>query len=67
MTKKITKDMSIKEIIEEHPDTFEVFQKHGLSCIGCPFAMMENLEQGAKSHGIDIKKLVEDLNKAIEE
>lgn len=62
---KITKDMSIREIVEKYPETIEVFAKHGLHCIGCVIAQFENLEQGAMAHGININSLVEDLNKAI--
>jgi hybrid cluster-associated redox disulfide protein len=62
----ITKDMPILEIIQTYPDTFEVFQKYGFHCIGCPSAQFENLEQGANMHGIDIENFVKDLNKAIE-
>jgi hybrid cluster-associated redox disulfide protein len=64
---KITKDTTILEVVKKHPETVEVFQKHGLSCVGCPFAMMETLEQGAKSHGIDLEKLLKDLNDAVKE
>ncbi|MCK5594525.1 MAG: DUF1858 domain-containing protein, partial [Candidatus Aenigmarchaeota archaeon] len=42
-----------------------VFQDHGLHCIGCFAASFETLEQGAAAHGMDIKKLVEDLNAAV--
>ncbi|UCG95504.1 MAG: DUF1858 domain-containing protein [archaeon] len=62
----ISKDTTILEVVKEHPETVEVFQKHGLSCVGCPFAMMETLEQGAKSHGIDLEKLLKDLNNSVE-
>ena len=63
---KIKKDMPIGDVVTKHPETIEVFLKHGLHCIGCHVAAFESLEQGAKAHGIDIKKLLEDLNKAIE-
>ena len=62
---KITKDMGLLEIVQEHPETIEVFQKYGLGCIGCAAARFENLEAGAKVHGIDVDKMVEDLNSAI--
>lgn len=63
--KKITKNMSIREVIQKYPETFEIFTKHGLHCIGCAMSHFENIEQGASAHGIDIKKLVYDLNKKI--
>ena len=59
---KITKDMGLLEIVQSHPETIEVFQRYGLGCIGCAAARFENLEAGAKVHGIDVDKMVEDLN-----
>lgn len=64
---KITKDMGLLEIVQNYPETLEVFQKYGLGCIGCAAARFENLEAGAKVHGIDPDKMVEDLNAAIVE
>ena len=61
----IKKDMPIGDVVTKHPETIEVFLKHGLHCIGCHVAAYESLEEGAKAHGIDAKKLLEDLNKAI--
>lgn len=61
----ITKDMGIMEIVEKYPATFEVFVAYGMHCLGCMASRFENLEQGALAHGIDVDKMVEDLNKAI--
>ena len=63
---KITAKMPIGEVVSKYPEIVEVFLKHGLHCVGCAVAAFENIEQGAKVHGIDAKKLVADLNKAIE-
>ncbi len=60
----ITKDMTIGEVVENHPETVEVFNKHGMGCLGCPATAFENIEQGAIMHGIDVEELVGDLNKA---
>jgi len=62
---KITKEMKIEEILEKYPETLSVFVKHGFHCVGCAAASFENLEEGATAHGIDIDKLIEELNKAI--
>lgn len=61
---KITKEMTIAEVVETYPETVEVFMRYGLGCLGCAIARMENIEQGAAVHGIDIDTLVADLNKA---
>lgn len=63
--KKITKEMSIVDIVRTYPETVEVFARHGLGCIGCAAAKYENLEAGARVHGIDPDKLAEEINAAI--
>lgn len=64
--KKITKDMSIGDVVKNYPKTIPIFMKHGLHCIGCHVAEWESIEQGAIGHGIDIKNLIEDLNNEID-
>ncbi len=58
----ITKDMTIQEVVQNHPEAVRVFLEHGLHCIGCSVARFENIEQGALAHGIDLDKLLRDLN-----
>ena len=62
---KILKEMGIGEVVAQYPETVEVFKKHGMGCFGCAAARFENIEQGAKAHGIDVNALITDLNKAI--
>ncbi len=59
---KFTKEMSIMEALQAHPQAKDVFMRHGLGCIGCMGAMMESIEAGARMHGIDVDALVADLN-----
>lgn len=65
--KKITKNMSIIEVVENYPQAIEVFIRHGLGCIGCAAARYENIEAGARVHGIDPDKLVNEINEVINE
>lgn len=60
----ITKDMSIIEVVQKHPETVEVFMNAGMGCLGCAAAHFENIEQGAMAHGIDIDQLIAGLNDA---
>jgi len=62
---KITKDMSIIDIVENYPEALSVFAKYGLGCIGCAAARFENLEAGAKVHGVDPEQMVEEINELI--
>jgi len=62
---KITAQSNIFEVVQKYPKTIDVFQKYGFHCVGCALAQYEDLAQGAAVHGIDINKLLKDLNKAI--
>jgi len=62
---QITREMPIGEVVQNYPQTVEVFLKHGLMCFGCAIARFENIEQGAMAHGINVDLLVKDLNAAV--
>ena len=62
---KITKDMTLSKVVEKYPKTIEVFLGHGMGCFGCGIAQFETIEQGAAAHGINLKKLMAALNKAV--
>ena len=62
----ITKEMGIAECVQKHPETVDVFMKHGLHCIGCMAARFENIAAGAAAHGIDVDELIVDLNAAVQ-
>lgn len=61
----ITKDMSIGQVVSDHPETIPVFKIHGMGCFGWGAARFENIEQGAQAHGIDVEILMRDLNDSI--
>lgn len=63
-TQKITKEMTISEVAMKYPKTVSVFMNHGLHCIGCPMAPGESIEEAVAVHQLDLKKLLEDLNRA---
>jgi hybrid cluster-associated redox disulfide protein len=63
----INKDMMIVEVVNSYPQTFQIFEKYGMHCIYCPASMMETVEQAAMVHGVDVEKLLKELNKAVKE
>lgn len=63
---KITKDMTIGEVVRNYPESVEVLMSFGMGCVGCPSAQAETLEQASQVHGMDIEQLVKALNKAVE-
>lgn len=61
--KKISPDMTFAEAISINPRAAKIFLKNGMLCGCCPMAMMETIKEGAKHHKINLKKLLEELNK----
>jgi len=64
---KITEDMNIREVIDNHPEVIPIFQKYNMGCIGCIAASFEKISDIANVHGVDVKKFVEELNEAMKE
>lgn len=63
---RLTKETTIMDAVEKHPEIVEVLMKHGFHCVGCHAAQYESIEQGAIVHGIDVGELMKDLNNAVE-
>lgn len=64
---KITKEMSIGDVVKKYPETIPVFFQYGLHCIGCHVSPYESVEEGCKTHGIDVDTLIIALNTAVKE
>lgn len=64
---RITKDMTIMDVVNKYPQSIKVFFEHGLFCIGCNVAYRETVEQGASAHGIEVEELIAKLNQALPE
>lgn len=63
---KITKDMTIAEILRAYPQTADIFRSFGMHCLSCPGATGESLEQASLVHGFKVDEILEALNKAVE-
>lgn len=59
---KITKDMIIGDILDEHRDTAPFFLEMGMHCLGCPSARGESVEDACAVHGVDADAFVQKLN-----
>ncbi len=60
---EISKDMLIGEIIRKKPEAIEILMRFGMGCVGCPSSQMESLEEAAMVHGLDLDRLMIELNK----
>ena len=63
---KITKDMTIGEILNVDYNLASVLMGGGMYCVGCPSSQAETLEEAAMVHGIDAELLLARLNNYLE-
>ncbi len=66
MATKITKDMTIGEILQINQGLAPVLMAGGMHCVGCPSSQMETLEEAAVVHGIETDVLLARLNAFLE-
>lgn len=64
---KITKDMTIMEVLTANRETALVFQGYNMGCIGCLAAHGETVEQACAVHGIDLDEMLVKLNEVVGE
>ena len=63
----ITKEMTIKEVLDIDRTTAPIMMAYGMHCMGCPFSQVESLEMGCAAHGSNVNELVEKLNNYLAE
>ncbi len=56
---------NIKELVEALPIAEQVLTKFGLHCGGCGVNKYENIEAGAKAHGLRVEPIVAALEEAL--
>ncbi|HZW37436.1 MAG: DUF1858 domain-containing protein [Deltaproteobacteria bacterium] len=61
----IHKDMKIEDVLRKFPQTIPVFERFGIDCAGCQLSEFENIEHGAKVHGINVEELLKRLNESL--
>jgi hybrid cluster-associated redox disulfide protein len=61
---KVTKEMTIADVLGRNPKTAQVFMRYGMHCLGCATATGETITQAAVVHGIELDVLLTELNEA---
>jgi hybrid cluster-associated redox disulfide protein len=62
-----TKEMSLLEALDSHPQARSVFETHGMTCCLCMGASSESVEAGAIMHQVDPEAVVAELNRVARE
>jgi len=59
---KVTREMTVGDVLKGNPKTAEVFRSMGMHCLGCPSAAGESIAGAARTHGLSENDLLEKLN-----
>ena len=59
---QVTKDMTFGELLMMDRSAGAILMQNGMHCVGCPSAAGETLEEASMVHGMDIDKLLSDIN-----
>ena len=62
---QITKDTIIGDILDIAPETAPIFLSIGMHCLGCPSSRGKTVEQACMVHGVEVEKLLEQINSAM--
>ncbi len=60
--KKITKDMTIGDVVDNYSGAQKVLEGYGMHCFSCPMSRMETIEEASAVHGLDVKEVLTKLN-----
>lgn len=63
---KVTKEMSIGQVLRLNRMTAPIFMQYGMHCLTCPHATAESLEEASAVHGVNVDELVDALNDFLE-
>lgn len=61
----ISRDILVSEIVEKSPKAVELLSLYGLHCTNCFFNSSDNIENGAKMHGMndeEIDIMIDEIN-----
>lgn len=65
MNKKaaLTSAMTVKEVLDRHPQVIQEFMNIGLLCVDCPAEAFHTMEDVAREYNLDLDQLLQSINK----
>ncbi len=61
----VTSTTLVKELLENHPQTQQVFLDKGLLCAGCPTEAFHTLADVSRDYHLHLDELIQCINKAL--
>jgi hybrid cluster-associated redox disulfide protein len=58
----VTKESIIQDVLEQLPNSVDIFESYGLNCANCMASQRETIEQAAAGHDVDLNSIIDALN-----
>lgn len=62
---QITSECLVQDVVERHPETIVIFNRHGLQCVGCYISPFHTIADSAREYSMALDRLLRDLNQTI--
>lgn len=66
MNRRLTTQITVKELLDQYPNLMQAFLDLGLLCAGCPTEAFHTVKDIAKEYGYDPNKLIEHFENIID-
>jgi hybrid cluster-associated redox disulfide protein len=66
MNRRLSADISVKELLDRYPILLQTFIDLGLLCVGCPTEAFHTVADVAKEYGYDPNKLTQHFQRIID-
>lgn len=63
---RFTGEVTVKELLDNHPEVVQVFIDMNLNCVGCPTEGFHTLQEVAGIYAIDLKQFMQHIEQVIE-
>ncbi len=61
----LSSDITVKELLDRHPQALQLFMDIGLLCVGCPAEAFHTLADVAREYHFDLNQLLQQIQKTI--
>ena len=61
----VTAASRVQDVVERHPETVVILNRHGLHCAGCYISPHHTIADCAREYAVPLDLLLTDLNQAI--
>ena len=65
MRQSLSPEVTVKELLDRHPQNIKLFMDLGLLCVGCPTEAFHTMADVAREYHLDLDQLLQRLDKNI--